>query len=448
MKKATGFFWMMILLWGNVFGQQNAFTLQEAVAYAQKNNTEIRKSDNEVLKARKKVWETTTMGLPQVSGNVSYQKFIDKPVNLMPARIFNPQAPPDQYVPVSFGTEQNMKWNLTVTQLVFSGSYITGLYSSRVYKKISELASHKTRQKIAEAVTEAYVNAVLADENLRIVQKNIQALEKNLFDTRQMYENGFVEETDVRQLEITLRELKDQYEFLEKMKNTAYEMLNYLMGRTPDDALVLTDNIENLIEKSININFMEKDFRPEENIDFKIAQNKVRAGKLKMRYEQTQMLPTVSAFYSLGKNAYNEEFKFFDDNQQWYKQSLVGISINIPVFSSFVRYKRIGQAKLDFENAKLDFENTRRMLKIKYDKLMSEYLNTIDIVHTRKKNMDLSEEIMHREEVKYKEGVGNSFQLNLARMQFYQSQQAYLKSVADLVTKKTELQHFLNAENE
>ena len=436
----------LLMMMFYAYSQQDSYTLKEAVDYALTHNTQIRKADNEILKARKKVWETTAMGLPQVSGNVSYQRFIDKPVNLMPAKIFNPQAPPDTYIPVSFGTDQNMKWNLTVNQLVFSGSYITGLYSSRVYKQISELASEKTAQKVKEAVTQAYVNALLADKSLEILNANAETVRQSLFETRQMYENGFVEETDVKQLEITLAALENQLKYAEKMRETAYQMLNFSMGRNPDASLRLTDDLDKLSAQSVDLNLLEQSFEPEKNIDYLIAKNQLKSKKLMVRFEQSQMLPTIGAVYSYGKNAYNNEFKFFDEDQAWYKQSFIGLSINIPIFSALSRQKRVGQAKVDYENALMDFRDKQTQLEIQFTKLKNDYMNAVDKYHTQKKNLALAQEIERRERIKYKEGVGNSFQLNMARNQLYQTQQQYLQALAEVIIKKTELENFLNNE--
>ena len=134
---------------------QAAFGLNDAVKFALQNNANIKKAENNVLSAKKKVWETTSMGFPQIDGTASYQNFIEQPVQLLPARIFNPMAPEGTYMPVKFGTDQNMKWSATLKQLIFNGSYLVGLQSSRTFKKISENALVKTKQKIKEMVVNA-----------------------------------------------------------------------------------------------------------------------------------------------------------------------------------------------------------------------------------------------------------------------------------------------------
>jgi len=422
---------------------QAAFGLNDAVKFALQNNANIKKAENNVLSAKKKVWETTSMGFPQIDGTASYQNFIEQPVQLLPARIFNPMAPEGTYMPVKFGTDQNMKWSATLKQLIFNGSYLVGLQSSRTFKKISENALVKTKQKIKEVVVNAYGNALLTDESIKIMESNIAVVDKNLFEVQQMYQNGLVEQTDVEQLKITLSNLKNQLDYLQKMKQVAYQMLNFTLGRPVDAPLQLTDNMETLREQSMALPLLKTPFSPENNIDFKIAKNQEKAKKLQVKYEKSKALPSIAAFVNYGKNAYNNEFKFFDDNQAWYEQSLFGVSINIPIFTSFGRAAKVKQAKLAFENAQIAVTEKQKELQLQYQKARNEYEHSFKNYQIAKENMVLSERIAKKEEIKFKEGVGNSFQLNQARMQLYQTQQQYLKSIIDIINKKVQLENIL-----
>ncbi len=442
-KIATGILVLISIF--NLYSQdfQQKFTLETAIDYALEHNTKIIKSQNEVLKAKKKVWETTSMGFPQIEGDASYQKFIEQPVQLLPARIMNPSAPDGTYVPVKFGTEQNMKWSATLKQLIFSGSYLVGLQSSRTYKKISENAAVKTRQKIREAVVNAYGNALLSEESLRILEKNISTVKQNLFETEQMYKNGLVEETDVEQLKLTLANLKNQRDYTNRMKNIAYEMLNYTLGREITAPLELADDVESLKEKGMDLDLLSYPLNIEENIDYKITRNQLNAKKLQVKYEKSKALPTIAAFVNYGKNAYNNDFKFFDTSQSWYEQSIFGINISIPIFSSLGRTARVQQAKIDFNNAQVELKDKEKELKMQYNKLKNEYEHAFNNYEVAKQNLALAEKIEKKEIIKFKEGVGNSFQLNQARLQLYQTQQQYLQSIVNIINKKVALENLL-----
>ena len=423
--------------------EQSKFGLQDAIEYGLQHNANLKKAQNNVLKAQKKVWETTAMGFPQIDGTASYQKFLKQPVNLLPARIVNPQAPPGTYVPVKFGTEQNMKWSATLKQLIFSGTYLVGLQSSRTFKKISENAAIKTSQKVKEAIVNAYGNALLTDESIKIMQHNVDVVKQNLFEVRQMYQNGLVEQTDVEQMQITLSNLQNQLDYLQRMKKVAYEMLNFTLGRPVDAPLELTDNIAKLKDEGMQLDLLKKTFNPDKNIDYQIVKNQAKAKKLQVKFEKTKALPTIAAFVNYGQNAYNNDFKFFDNTQNWYEQSLFGLSINVPIFSSFARSARVRQAKLDLENAQNDLTEKAKELQLKFDKARNDYEHSFKNYDIAKANLTLAEKIAKKEQIKYKEGVGNSFQLNQARMQLYQAQQQYLQSIIDIINKKVVLENLL-----
>ena len=49
-----------------------SFTLQQAIEHATQNNYSAINANRDIEAAKHKKWETTTIGLPQVNGTVSY----------------------------------------------------------------------------------------------------------------------------------------------------------------------------------------------------------------------------------------------------------------------------------------------------------------------------------------------------------------------------------------
>ena len=100
-------------------------SLQKVQQLALEQNYQVKNSRKDLEIANKKVWETTAIGLPQISGSASYQQFLKIPVTLIPAEFFGGQ--PGTYAEMKFGTEYNISGSLTASQLVFDGAYIVGL---------------------------------------------------------------------------------------------------------------------------------------------------------------------------------------------------------------------------------------------------------------------------------------------------------------------------------
>jgi outer membrane protein TolC len=113
---------------------QEAYTLKQAIAFAIENAYSAKNAKSDVVAAKKKVNETTSIGLPQISAEGNFQNFIDIPTQVMPANAFNPLADPSLLIPVQFGTKYNTSATITASQLLFDGSYIVGLQAAKTYK--------------------------------------------------------------------------------------------------------------------------------------------------------------------------------------------------------------------------------------------------------------------------------------------------------------------------
>ncbi|MEO9571395.1 MAG: TolC family protein [Polaribacter sp.] len=417
-------------------------SLKEAIDFAIKNSYNTKASKNDILTANKKVWETTSIGLPQINGIIDYQNWLKQQVSLLPAEITG--GTPGTFIPVTFSTKQNINASVTLKQLLFDGSYLVGLQASRTYLKISKQANEKTELITREAVINAYGNVLVSENSITILEGNIKILEKNLNDAKKIYENGFNEEEDIEQLEITLGNLKSQLNSIKRMKDIAYKMLNLSLGNPIETKLKLTDSLDSLVENNINLNLVSKNFNFNNHIDFKIAENDRESKRLLMKLEQSKALPTLSAFVNYGTQAYSETFSFFKSDQSWYNSSLLGVSLNIPLFSSLGRSSKTAQAKIALETADIRLKETEQRLNLLAEKARSEYQLSIENYNTAKKNIGLAERIEKKQRIKFFEGISSSFDLLQAQNQLYSQQQNYIQSMLDVIAKKATLENALN----
>ena len=448
-----------------IHGQEKSMivSLEEAVIFALENNYNIKESKNSVLSAKETVWETTATGLPQVNATVNYQNFIKQPVSLLPAAAFDNTVSvvqtvedyfgiqsnrdpvlPQGFIPVVFGTQQNLNASVTLTQLLFDGSYLVGLQASRAYLKISEQANEKTEILTREAVINTYGSVLVTEKSIAILKSNLKILEKNLNDAKKIYENGFNEQEDVEQLEITYGTLKNQLNNMQRMKIIAYQMLNLSMGLSIDTELILTDSLDSLAEKNIDLGLISESFNLSNHIDLKIAENDRESRRLMMQLEKSKALPSLSAFVNYGKQAYSDSFTFFERNQQWFGSSLLGVSLNVPIFSSLGRKAKTAQAKIALESAYIKLIEIKQRLNLNAQKAKNEYQLSIQNYNTARRNVDLSERIEKKQRTKFFEGISSSFDLLQAQNQLYTQQQNYVQSMLDLIAKKAALETALN----
>ena len=427
------FFWLT-----NAQEKTMQFSLQEAITFALENSYNNKAAKNDSKSAKEVVWETTTIGLPQISGKVDYQNWLKQQVNLID---IDGDGTEEELI---FGTKQNVNAFVTLRQLLFDGSYIVGLQASKTFLKISKQAEEKTELLTREAVINAYGNVLVTQNSIAILKGNITILEKNLSDAKQIYENGFNEEEDVEQLEITLGNLKSQLNSVIRMEDIAYKMLNLSIGNPITTKLILTDSLDSLVEKNINLEIVSKSFNLLNHIDYKIAENDRETKRLMVKLEKSKALPSLSSYINYGYSGFSNTFSFFDNNQRWFASSQLGISINVPIFSSFGRSAKTAQAKIALETADIRLEETKQRLHLLAEKAKSDYQLSIENYNTAKKNVGLAERIEKKQRIKFFEGISSSFDLLQAQNQLYTQQQTYIQTMLDVIAKKAALENALN----
>lgn len=443
MKKPLLLFCLFFLvIKGIAQEKQMSLSLQEAINYAVKNSYENKVSLNNIEAAKKKKWETTTIGLPQINGKVDYQNWIEQQVTVLPAEFTGGE--PGTFTAVPFGTKQNVNASVTLSQLLFDGSYLVGLQSAKTYLKISEQAKEKTELATREAIVNAYGNVLVAEKSIEILERNKAVLEKNLNEVQKTYENGLTELENVEQLQITLGNVENNLRNAVRLKEIAYQMLNVSLGNSIDTKLTLTSTLDSLVVDNTDLSLLSSQFDLDNHIDFRIAQNNRESKRLLMKLEQSKALPRLSAFVNYGANANSNEFNFFNSDQKWYDYSLLGVSLNVPIFSSFGRKSRTDQAKIELENADIRLKEAEQKLNLQVAAAKSEYQLGIENYETAKKNLALAERIEKKQQIKFFEGISSSFDLLQAQNQLYTQQNNYVQSMLNVIAKKAQLENALN----
>ena len=304
--------------------QSYALSLQEAITYGLENSYDAKNAYTDVEIALKQKWEIIAQGLPQISGEVTYQNQFIQPTSFIPAVVFDPSADPGDFIPVQFSQKQNASAVATWNQLIFDGSYIVGVQSAKTLLQISENAKVKTDLEVKQAIIEAYGNVLLAQESVAILQKNIETVNKNLNDTQKIFENGLGEEEDVEQLQITALNLESQLNSTVRQLAIAYDMLKLTLGIPIDSKLVVTDALEDLTMQYYDLNLLARDINPEKNIDYRIAEDQANLAETEVKLEKSKALPTLSAYVNYGAAGASNSFTFLSDEQRYFEQSILG----------------------------------------------------------------------------------------------------------------------------
>lgn len=434
----------------------NTFSLKQAQEYAQKHNSNMKNAQLNIEIAKKKIWETKATGLPQISASGTYTHLFNVPaINFGGSVISDHRVEnrTDAAVPtgvpgdsifqnrydafVKLGVPDNATANLNVSQLIFSGEYIVGLQATKVFLQISQNSLQSTIADLNESVANTYYMVLLMERNKEILTQSLLNVNKTLSDMKEINKQGFIEDTDVDQIELTVHSLENGIRSIDNQIEASYILLKFQLGFPFENSITLTEKLDDVINSTDIASIISKQFEVKNQINYKIMENQEAAGMLNLKRQKSAYLPTLAAFYKHTENARKSDFDMT-------MKDMAGISLNVPIFSSGMRNVMVQQRTMELEQIKnsktnvaqgleLDFINSRNNLNSAYDQFMNE-----------KRNIELTDRIYNKTLAKYKEGISTSMDLTNAQNQYLTAQKNYFTALYTLLTSKNKLEKLLN----
>jgi outer membrane protein len=443
-------------------------SLQEALKMAMQNNTNILNSELDLKMAQKKVWETTASGLPQISGKGSYSHIFKVPTLSFGGRtvLSDTEVPWDPTTqsgtmsslqllsgeniylnsepgtPIELGLKNNTTFDLTLSQLIFSGAYIVGLQATKVYYGLTKQTAEKTRLDVIETVTNTYTMIQLAEESKKILSQNLENIDKTLYEISEMNKQGFLEKTDVDQLEVTANTIRNAMNQIDSNLNMAYRLLKIQLGMDDTAKIEIIDSLESgesLTTSSLSL--ISETFNIQQNVDYQLIQTSEKAAKLDLNLAKSAFLPTIAGFYNHTEKLKAPAFDFAP-------KDLIGLNLSLPIFSSGQRLSVVSQKKMALEKAK----NTRMLvsssLMIQAGQYQSDLKLKLERFQNQKKSAELSDDIYQRTLEKYKQGMASSMDLMTSQNQYLSNLTNYYQTIYDVLGAKSKLEKMFNINQE
>ncbi len=417
-----------------LYAQSQQYSLQQAIDYGIENNTLSKSAALDVANAQITIKNRLSAGLPQVDASIDYQNFFKLPTSLLPAEFFGGEA--GEFIPVQFGTEQNLTAGVSASQLLFSGAWIVALNAAKEYVNLVEAQQKLTEQDIRKNVETAYYAVLIAKEFETLLQKNIDNLDKVYFEVKEMLKAGFVEQIDVDRLTMSTLTLSGQLTNGKRQTILAETFLKYSMGLDINTPIILTDDIDLFTNNATLVNNDQNYLtRPE----FTILSETMILNELNVKLNKSLYLPTLALYASYSQNAQRNSFNFFDGDELWFETGLVGVKMQIPIFSGFERKTNVQAAQIGFEKAQLSLQSATQGILLEIEKAKTDYLNAENDFDIQKQNNELAQKIYNTALIKYREGVGSSLELNNAESTLYMAQGSYISALYNLLNTKTAL---------
>lgn len=418
-------------------------SMQQAMDMAAQQSYMTRNSAIAVELAHHRNKEITAIGLPQINGEVQLQNFIDVPTQLIPNFFSPPGSGGPEFIAAQFGLPWNASAGVTLSQLIFDGSYLVGLKAAKELKLQSQQDHAKTQAEARAQAAKAYQGVLAAEEAVRLLGEGIPLLEKSLSEASAMQQQGFLETTDVDRLTIELASLKDRQRSFRQQADVAHAMLALTLGVPYGTPITLTDKLDVLIDNPEETALSEQAFDPNTHVELDAANTFVRLQTLNWKNDRSKALPSLGGFFS-HQQVWNGPD--FDPGGEYpfYPTTLWGLKLTVPVFSSGMRHHKVAQSKLGIEQARLNMEATEHRLRTMAEQQRATARSAFDSYTIEKRNMELAKTIMERTSIKFTNGMSSSFELTQEQGRYLTAQQTYVQRLVDLLVARTELRKALD----
>ena len=428
----------LLLLFSISASAQNikSFTLDEAIAYALANSFEVKNAYIEIADADQLIKENKATGMPQISGSLGYSYSFKLPETVVPAGLFTGMPIEGEFEKLpAFGAKNRLTASIDASFLTFDYSYLTALKAARTAKNMAFSQKEQIEVTVKNKVREAYLPSLILEETRNTLQKNIANLEKLFFETKELYKAGFVEQLDVDRLELSLANLKTEINNIDRQKDLIYNVLKFSMNFPADQQIAVSDDINRLL-----IDIEPRDLDGKVNYstraEYRVVQQSQILQDLNVSYIKSTYYPNLVTFAQYQQTG--QSGKIFQDNL-WTDLGVVGLSVNVPLYSGGAKKAKLQRAKLNLEKSNNQMRSLERAIWMEVGNARVAYKNAVQRVTDQQKNLDLAQKIYNTTQIKYKEGVGSSLEITQAEQALFQSQQNVIQAKYELLLSKVDL---------
>ena len=178
----------------------------------------------------------------------------------------------------------------------------------------------------------------------------------------------------------------------------------------------------------------------ENRIEYSLLKTSLRAAELTNKFDKSSYLPTLVAFANYSRNLQEQKISNLIGTQFNFPTTIVGVSLEVPIFSGGQRYYKVRQSKLGIYKAQNDLENYKNVVNLETQQGKTNYTNSIVSFKNQKKNMALAEEVVRVSRIKYEQGIGSGLEVTTAETEYKTAQNNYLSALYDALIAKIDLE--------
>ena len=437
MKKLTLFLLCILhcALCINLNAQENSgnelrLSLAEARDYAIEHNRTLQNADLSVRQAYAARWQTIASMLPQADMSLGLNYTDGK----MKFALQEGMPPMEKNI-------ENLAGSLNVSaSIAVNGQLIMGALINNTAIEMQDINKRNSELDVVSSVETYYITALAMEKTVGLLDKTMIDLEKLYEITENSIKAGVAEQTTADQIKVQVASMRSAINSTNRSLEMIYNALALQLAAGADVKLVLTDELDNVLNVEEALNLLSSDFNLSSNYGYQLAEQNVKMAKQNVIMAGMAYVPTLSAFYQ-----YTAPNKYFSGEAAM-EQSMgvVGLQLSIPLWSSGKRAAAITEKKLARQAAENSLADARDGLMVQHKQLRYNLSTAYEDFYTQKLNIDVSQRVFESTSNKFEYGHASSLELTNASMTLLTAQSDYVQAILNLVNAQIELKKLLN----
>lgn len=318
--------------------QAESLSLKDCLAISRKNNPDYQISQYRVKSAKNSYLSSYSPFIPGLQTSFSYSHTKSKTNRI------------DTQTGVLGGITEYDYYSGTLSSgiTLFDIGDFYQVRSSKAYYNSIQYSHQQNELDLTLDITTQYFNTLAYKKLTDASIDNINRTQKQLDKIQQMFQLGIVSQIDVIKQQGLLGKARLDSITNVKSYQIALGKLNEIMGRSPDDPLVLQDMMDTTYVQPNYFDLIT--YAQEHHPGLKYYQQNTRYSKFQMYSTFSRYMPSISLGFShgWGNNDFDRINDFFNTD---YRQT-IGVSMNWTIFDGFNRELSMKNKKIDYQIAK------------------------------------------------------------------------------------------------
>jgi outer membrane protein TolC len=402
-------------------GDTLAFSLDEAIDFAENNNAEIRQAILELEKSVNDIGVARSAFYPTINATGYYAYLSDLPVFQLDS----------MFIPM--GQHENYNLQVSLQQVIFAWGKIYDAYRiAGLNRDIAELNLIRKRQEVRCSVTKSYYGLLVLEQMVELTRESMEQLKRHEEAVRKRYEAGLVSQFDLLRSQVQVANLKPKLIEAENGLRLAREGFKMLLGLPQDKEFILKDTL-GIIEEDFDLEILKEEAlanRPE----LKNLQRVEKISKLAKSIKARSNLPSIFAGVS-----YDRKKPFSFGGNDWGSNLTFNVGFQFPIFGGYKSLYEYNKSGLQLKEVGLALENLTKGIVLEVKQAYLNILASKEAINAARENITQAEKAFNIMETRYKNGLATNLEYLDTQLALMQAKINYLNALKDYLSARADL---------